>query len=122
MKGHGFWAGIIGAGVSLCCAGNLLLLSGLSGFGLGFLINDFILFPLLIISFGLVFYSLFSKKKKHGRKTPLFLALISMAFIILGIFLQPIIWIGIVGILTASISDILLYKRWRKYGTGNIKR
>jgi len=105
------WSGFVGAFVGLCCAGIPLALAALSGIGLGFLINDFILLPLLFISLGLMFYSLNINRKKYLDSRPLYLAVFSSLVILVGIFLKPLIWFGVVGLLSAGIWDYMLIKK-----------
>jgi len=118
MKSHGLWAGIVGSAVSLCCAGTAVLLSFLAGLGLGFLINDVILFPVLFLSFGVVLYSLHTNKKDHGKQSLFNIALSSMGLIIAGIFYLPIIWLGILGLISTTVWDYTLCRRCIKHGKG----
>lgn len=111
MKSHGLWAGVVGSAVSLCCAGTAVLLSFLSGLGLGFLINDVILFPVLFLSFGVVSYALHANKKDHGKQKPFYVAVGSMVLILIGVFYPPIIWLGILGLLLATLWDFALCRR-----------
>ena len=67
MKKHGLWSSISASFLGLCCAGSPIVLAFLAGIGLGFLINDFILYPLLFISLGFMYVSLrYNKKKPTG--------------------------------------------------------
>jgi len=118
MKSQGLWAGMVGSAVSLCCAGTAVLLSFLSGLGLGFLINDVILFPVLFLSFGVVLYSLHTNKKDHGKQKPFYVALGSMVLILMGIFYPLIIWLGIIGLISTTVWDYKLGKRCIKNGKG----
>lgn len=111
MKKHGLWASFTGSFTALCCAGTPVLLAFLTGIGLGFLINDFILFPLLFISLGFIYYSLSFNKKKHLSTKPLYVAIASTIMILLGIFVKPIIWLGIIGLFIATIWDFTLTRK-----------
>jgi len=116
MKTQGLWASLTGSFAGLCCAGSTVILSFLSGLGLGFLINDLILFPLLFLSFGFVWYSLNLNKKTHKNNMPLYSAIGSMALIMVGIFVQPLIWVGILGLISATIWDFTLCRRCKPSG------
>jgi len=105
------FGGIAGIFTGLCCAGFPLVLAFLTGIGLGFLINDFILFPLLAISLGFMIYAIYYNKQKHLSVHPLYVAIISSLVLIAGIFLGSIIWIGIVGLFIATIWDYSLIKK-----------
>ncbi|MCH7850259.1 MAG: MerC domain-containing protein [Nanoarchaeota archaeon] len=104
--------GILGAvGTSvfgLCCAGLPILLAGITTIGLSFIINDFILFPLLFISLGFMFNSLFKNKNKHKIAAPLYIAMFATVLILVGIFIQPVIWLGIIILFIATIYDYKL--------------
>jgi len=105
---------VAGGFVGLCCAGFPLVLAFLTGIGLGFLINDFVLFPILFVALGFMFYSLYYNKKKHLSLAPIFLAIISAVLLIVGIFFRPVIWIGIIGMFISSIWDYTLVRRCKK--------
>lgn len=108
MKKHSIWASFLGVGAGFCCAGSVVALSFLTGLGLGFLINDFILFPILFIAFGIVYYTLYQNKKEHRNIKPLYLAIASMLSMLIGVFLNPLLWLGVVGLFTATIWDLLV--------------
>jgi len=105
---------VAGGFVGLCCAGFPLVLAFLTGIGLGFLISDLILFPILFVALGFMFYSLYYNKKKHLSLMPIFLAIVSVVLLIAGIFLGPIVWIGIIGMFLSSVWDYILIKRCKK--------
>lgn len=74
----GFWkrhADKIGAGGSLfaalCCLGFPAALSLLSAIGLGFLINDAVLLPVLALFLALTLYGLWRGFRRHGSRVPL---------------------------------------------------
>jgi len=112
--GNSFFGSAAGSFAGLCCAGFPLVLAELTGIGLGFLINDLILFPILFVSLGLMFYSLHYNKKKHLSTTPIYVAILSTIFLSVGIFITPIIWLGIIGLFTASIWDYKLIKNCKE--------
>lgn len=111
MSGHSIWGSIVGAFTAFCCAGFPLALAFLTGIGLGFLINDFILFPILFISLGFMFYSLNYNKRKHLSRIPLYIAIISAIMILIGIYVRPVIWIGVIGLFVATIWDFIIIKK-----------
>lgn len=96
---------------ALCCAGTPIMLAFLTGIGLGFLINDFILFPILFISLGFMYYSLNYNKKKHLSTKPIYTAIIGTILILVGIFVQPIIWFGVIGLFISTIWDYTLVRK-----------
>jgi len=99
----------------LCCLGFGPLLAILSAIGLGFLIHDAILLPLMIIflATGAVGLHL-SSRRSHGERMPFYLHLGSAAVVVVFTFVvyfQPAIWLGVAGIFTASIVDLRLRRK-----------
>jgi len=111
MKKYGSWFSIPAAFSALCCAGSPLALGFLAAAGLGFLINDFILFPALFLSLGVMYFSLNHNKKKHMNARPLYLTEFSAVIIMAGIFFRPVIWLGMVGLFVASVWDFILIRK-----------
>jgi len=105
-----------------CCLGFGPLLAILSAIGLGFLINDLILLPILLVflATGAVGLHL-SSRKSHGRKLPFYLHLGSAVVLVTFMFayFQPAIWLGIAGIFTASILDLRLRLKTGACSTGD---
>ena len=110
----GIFGGLGGIFTGLCCAGSPILLAFLTGIGLGFLINDFILFPILFIFLGFMFYSLNLNKKKHKNTNPLIIGIVSTIILLIGIFYQLILWFGVFGLFIATIWDYVLIKKGRE--------
>ncbi len=109
-------AGIFGslgsAFAALCCAGVPALLGALSAVGLGFLVNDLILFPLLAISLGLGLWGLGSGVMRHGLRGVLVLGWIGAALMIAGIFSLPaLIYAGAAAMIAAAIWNVLAIRR-----------
>ncbi len=55
---------------ALCCLGVAPLLSALSAVGLGFLIHDWILIPLLTLFLGITIRGLHGDRSRHGHEGP----------------------------------------------------
>ena len=103
--------------VALCCLGFPALLSLLSAIGLGFLINDFILLPLLVV-FLLLTVAGLAMGMRHHRKTWA-LALGILSAVALAIFIFPLYntvlaGFSIVGLIAASILNVILQQRFEK--------
>ena len=107
----GIFGSFGGSFAALCCAGSPVALAFLTGAGFGFLINDFILFPLLFISLWFMHSALKYNKKKHLSKKPIYLATISTIIVLAGIFYRPLIWVGILGLFVATIWDYTLVRK-----------
>ncbi|GAC1552481.1 MAG: hypothetical protein NVS2B7_28450 [Herpetosiphon sp.] len=71
---------------ALCCAGTPLLLGVLATVGLGFIVNDAILFPALFLSLGWVGWMQWRAFLRHGLWLPGALAALAAVLTIGGIF------------------------------------
>ena len=97
---------------ALCCLGTPALLAFLAAIGLGFVINDFILFPLLALFLGISIYASYIHKKQHKNKYPFIITLVSAILLIPAIFLNRylayVAYIILAALIFASIWDIVL--------------
>ncbi len=94
-----------------CCAGIPAVLSALSAAGLGFLVNDLILFPLLALFLGLGLWGLWDGVSRHGLRSVLVLGGIGAALIVAGIVFQPLIYVGAAVMIGASFWNVLALRR-----------
>ena len=114
-KDHIDKVGILGAAfAALCCLGISAVLSVISAIGLGFLIHDAVLLPLLIISLLLTLWGLFSGWKRHRRPAALLLG--TMAAFSLTIFSfvhqsQPLTFVSIGLLIAASAANVILLRK-----------
>lgn len=68
-------AGVFGAVVAaLCCAGTPIVVGVLGAIGLGFLRQDAILWPLMLVSLSIALWGFWEGRSTHRRSGPLFLA------------------------------------------------
>jgi len=108
-------AGLIGSVVTLaCCLGFGPILAVLSAAGAVFLINDAVLAPLLLGFLVLGGVGLWLSRRRHCRWGPMGLHAVSAASIFVFTFVvyfQPLIWLGIAGLLGASVWDMVLGRR-----------
>lgn len=96
---------------ALCCLGFSALLSILSAVGLGFLINDAILLPLLIVFLTLTLYGLYRGYQKHRKPGAVVLGGVSTAALLvflLVFFSRPLAYLAITGLVTASVLNVRL--------------
>ena len=99
---------------ALCCIGTPALLAFLASIGAGFLINDKILIPLLVVFLGISIWGIYKSSKSHGRKGSLILVVISAIVVFSAIwFSKPLVYFGLVGLIVASVWDIYLQKTCR---------
>ncbi len=97
---------------ALCCIGTPALLSFLTAIGMGFLINDLILFPLLGLFLAVTGYGLAMSKKRHGRNQPLIIFGVSTALIVITIWFSAIgVIIGLAGLVGSTVLNIVYQRR-----------
>lgn len=98
----------------LCCLGFGPLIAVLSAVGAGFLVNDAVLAPLLLVFLVIGGVGLRATYHRHGRISPLVLHISSAAVVVVftfALFAVPLVWLGIVGLFTASIWDFVLARQ-----------
>lgn len=107
----------IGAGgtvfAALCCLGFPALLSIVSAVGLGFIVKDAILMPLLVVFLAIALLGLYLGTRHHHKPWALILGVASAAAL-LSVFIVPfpfLIYAGIVGLVAASVLNVWLRKR-----------
>lgn len=99
---------------SLCCLGFAPLLAALSAAGLGFVISDAVLIPLLAVFLGLTLWGLHASRTRHGNNTPLYLGTAGAAAALAGLFVFiPVHVTGLVTVIGAVIWDFVLLRRAR---------
>lgn len=115
---QGFWKkhldkfGIAGAVfAALCCLGIPALVSIVGSVGLGFLINDAILLPLLVVFLIVTLGGLLLGLRHHHHWSAVVVGGISAAALVLamsGAFSRSVIWAGIVGLVVSSVLNVWL--------------
>jgi mercuric ion transport protein len=112
---HADKVGILGATfAAVCCLGISAVLSVVTAIGLGFLIKDAILLPLLILSLAVALWGLFSGWKRHHNAAPLVLGVLaSAALVVFSYFHQsrPLAFASIAALVAASILNIIFLRR-----------
>src|SRR6266849_4712924 len=121
MTSNSFWKkhlDKIGIGGSLfaalCCLGFPALMSILAAIGVGFLINDAVLLPLLIIFLLVTLVGLYLGVRHHGSWLAFLVGLISAASIFIFIFVtfnKVLAAIGVAGLIAASVLNVWLRMR-----------
>jgi len=97
---------------SVCCLGFAPALAVLSALGLGFLINDAILIPLLALFLGLTVWGLLASRRRHGIYYPFYLGSAGAVAAFVGIFVFiPVHILGLVMLIGAAVWDIVLLRR-----------
>lgn len=115
VKDHIDKAGILGAVfAALCCLGVSAVLSVVTAIGLGFLINDAVLLPLMFVSITVVLWGLTSGWRRHGRPAALILGAVASAGLATFSFLAPsrlLAFISIALLIGASLMNVALLRR-----------
>ncbi|MDX8410263.1 MAG: hypothetical protein R8K46_00110 [Mariprofundaceae bacterium] len=97
-----------------CCLALGPVLAALSAAGLGFLINDAILIPLLVLFLGIAVWGLAAARKKHARIGPLALGVTGAVGAVAGLWVfPPLSYASLAAVLSASIWDFVLLRRCR---------
>ena len=105
-------AGSVGATVAaLCCAGVPAVLGTLSASGLGFLVNDLILLPLVVLALGLALWGLGRGAARHGLRGVLVLGWVGAVLLAVGIFLYPLVYTGVAAMLGAAVWNTVALRR-----------
>ncbi len=73
---------------SLCCLGVSVVIAPLTAIGLGFLINDLILLPLVLIFLLITLWGLYTGLKRHGVRSPFVLGIFAAVFLIPSFFVS----------------------------------
>jgi mercuric ion transport protein len=96
---------------ALCCLGLSALLSILSAVGLGLLINDAILLPLLVVSLAFTLYGLYQRYQKHRWSEAVLLggaSTLALLIFLLVFFNRPLAYLSIAGLVAASVLNVRL--------------
>lgn len=99
---------------ALCCLGFPALVSILSAIGLGFLINDDILRPMMIVFLLLAIFGLALGMRHHGSPWALIVGIPSAVTLYVFIYVsfnEVIAGLGIAGLVIASLLNVLLRQR-----------
>lgn len=97
-----------------CCLGLPLLLSALSAAGLGFLIHDEILIPLLLAFVGLNLWLLWRATGGHADRRPFWLGVIGGLLAVVGLYIQALAaTLGLLLLVAASGWDFFNGRRAR---------
>lgn len=108
------WGPLGSAFAALCCLGWAPALAALSAVGLGFLIHDAILIPLLAIFLGITIWSLARDRVRHGRPGPERTAWGAALLVVGGLWVGGVVVaIGLSALVAASIWNGVLVKRRR---------
>jgi mercuric ion transport protein len=101
---------------ALCCVGTPGVIAFLSAIGAGFLINDAILLPLLIVFLAASILGLYFSFKRHENRWPLLFggaSAVIILFFTYGMFIRPLVYLGLLGLVGASMWNVLIKRYYR---------
>src|SRR6266849_6357276 len=95
---------------ALCCLGFPALLAILSAVGLGFLVNDAVLIPLLVLFLLVTLWGLSLGRRHHGSWMPFFTGMVGAALTFASIWFGSglLAGVGIAGLVAASLVNVWL--------------
>lgn len=99
---------------ALCCLGVPALIAVASALGLGFLINDATLLPLLILFLLVLLWGLWLGLRHHRNPLALVVGLASSVVTVFFLFVwfsRPLAYLGIAGLVVSSLLNIYLRQR-----------
>lgn len=115
MRDHLDKIGIAGATfTALCCLGIPAVLSLVAALGLGFLVNDAVLAPLLLISIAVVAWGLIAGWRRHRNSSALIVGIIAGLMLFGSAFLfrsRALAYLSIAGLIAASVLNVLSARR-----------
>ena len=107
--------GVLGSFVAAaCCLGLPAIVSVMAALGLGFIVNDAVLLPLLVVFLALSLGGLALGYREHGQRLPVAVGGISAfaTFVFLFVvFVAPLVYVGIVGLVAASVLNVASRRR-----------
>ncbi|MFQ5696357.1 MAG: MerC domain-containing protein [Terriglobia bacterium] len=107
--------GVAGSVVTgACCLGLPAVISVLTAIGLGFLINDAVLLPVLLLFLGITLAGLVLGYRVHGRPAPLALGGLSALAVFLFIFMRTVpvaAYLAIAGLAVAAVFNAILRRK-----------
>ncbi len=84
---------------ALCCLGAAPILAGLGAVGLGFLVNDLILIPILVLFLGVTLWALRRDQPRHGRGGPFKVSAVGALATVGGLWISAIVVAAGLGLL-----------------------
>jgi mercuric ion transport protein len=111
LEHHVDKVGVVGAIVAtLCCLGVTAVVSVVAALGLGFLINDAVLAPLLVLSLVLVVWGLVSGWRRHGNSSAFALGISAGVTLVVFAYLhqsKPLAYLSMAGLVTATVLNVV---------------
>ena len=114
-KNHLDKIGIVGSFIATaCCLGLPAILSIVAAFGLGFIIKDAVLLPLMVVFLTITLIGLFFGYRAHRKPWALVVGIASSIAVLFFVFAQTIqlaAYLAIGGLVFSSILNVLLRRK-----------
>jgi mercuric ion transport protein len=93
---------------ALCCLGFPALLALLSAIGLGFLIRDAVLIPMLVVFLAITIYALYDGMRRHRQPLAFGVGIAAVIFLFVSIWFGSSVaaGFGIAALVTASLLNV----------------
>ena len=101
---------------AMCRLGVAPVLGALSAVGLGFLINDAILIPLLTLFLAATIWGVHRDRIRHGRTGPVTLSVLAAVLAVAGLWISPIVvGAGLAALVGSSLWNFRLVRLIRSH-------
>lgn len=112
--------GVIGTVIAaLCCLGTPVIVSIIASMGIGFLLTDSILVPILLLFLGWLGWTQRRAMAQHQHRGPLIGTAIATILMLVGIFVLPLlIVLGLLVVVGSQVWDLRLLSQWKSHATG----
>lgn len=106
------WGPVGSLVAALCCLGAAPVVGALGAVGLGFLVNDLILIPLLVGFLGVTVWTLLRDRPRHNRSGPVATSMIGAVATLGGLWISGVVvGAGLTLLLTGSVWNWALVRR-----------
>lgn len=102
------WGPVGSLFAALCCLGVAPVLAALGAVGLGFVVNDLILVPLLVLFLGVTLWALQRDRPRHGHAGPVRLAAAGALATVGGLWVSAlVVGAGLVLLMSGSVWNLI---------------
>lgn len=99
---------------ALCCLGAAPVLGALSAVGLGFLIHDAILIPLLALFLAVTIWGVHRDRVRHRRTGPVILSILAAGLTLAGLWISALVVVAdLVALVGSSLWNFRLVRLFR---------
>lgn len=114
------WGPVGAAIAAACCVGFVPVLTALTAVGLGFLLHDAILIPLLVGFLALTLWQLVRDRRRHGRSEPLVAAAVGSVLTVVGVWVSTLlVGLSLAAVFAAALWNLWLIRQLRRRRAGS---